>query len=151
MHRKNKKAQIVDGYAILVGFLIISLGGLLYFGFTMISARSAENYFESRLEDIHNSDQLISMLKAEIESETMLDSIIRMHYEGVDEPTVASFDSFFEKLYSTKVCWEIYKGESKWIEKNSCRTDEKIVDSTINIPLQDKEIIKLRLNIKGYT
>ncbi len=59
-------------------------------------------------------------------------------------------DAFFEKIYSSKVCWEMSCDNRKWIEKNKCENKDMLVNSTLILPLPSKETLKVNLQIKGY-
>jgi hypothetical protein len=116
-----------------------------------IHEKRIDDFFEQKISNLDNDEIFVSYLNAEIEpGQTLGDIIILAHLSNEDKKLENKLESFLEKTYSTKVCWRLYKENKEWLRRNKCRKKLDLLDSTIIIPLPNKDMLKTRLHVIGY-
>jgi hypothetical protein len=112
--------------------------------------QSKDEYIFKEVINLNQDEILVSYLKAELSDTMTVADLIRESYLNEDKELIRSeLDVFFEKVYSTKVCWKIFVEDEKFVDMNKCK-DELILDSTVEFPFSESEIFKVKLQITGY-
>jgi hypothetical protein len=148
----DKKGVIWDTFADwFLGGIILLTGMLFYF---YISGMQTDRLEVTILQKsaMLNQETIIPYLKTEVvPGKTLADIIMLSYLNNEKEKTSDYIDEFLEKIYSSKVCWKLILNEKDWIEKNKCTTNKVLLDSSIDMPLLTNEILKVKLEILGYS
>lgn len=150
--KMNKKAIIWETFAdVFLAGIVLFLAIFLSTLITNQTNKNIEDNIENKVFDMQSDEFFISYLNAEINNITFIDYITYYYIkqENLDVFT-ENVDSFFEEVYSTKVCWSLLINNNEFAKMNKCKKKEHLLDSTILVPLPDTYTMNLTLNITGY-
>jgi hypothetical protein len=147
----NKKGVIWEEMADLL------LGGMLLFvtfsGYLLIQGLNQErvdSFIQEKVSYINQGEILSSFLGANINETMTFQDMLTSAYINKDKVDEEKLDLFFENIYSSKVCWKLFKEGHEWAKKNKCKNEEDILNANISMPLPTKEVINIKLLIEGY-
>ncbi|MEK6916114.1 MAG: hypothetical protein AABW92_00055 [Nanoarchaeota archaeon] len=147
----NKKGVIWEDLSdLMLGGSLIILAVVTFIIFTSLHDITLQKRIENKADVLNNDDVFVSMLNTELENTTLTDIIISAHISQKPEELEEKLGGFLANIYQDDVCWVLYIEDEKFIDKNKCNEEKGLLDSTVQLPLPDKTLISVRLNIKGY-
>jgi hypothetical protein len=146
----NKKGVVWETLAdvFLAGFILF-IGTSVFFFLNGMHQENVNLYFNRKITALNTEDLLPMYLHAEADVGNLGDEITKAYF-GETDNLETDLDALLEKVYSSKVCWELHKDNKVWIKKNNCKKEEELLSSSTYLPLPDKEVIKVSLYVKGY-
>jgi len=147
----NKKGVMWEELAdTFLGGSILFIAIVSFLLVTGLHENRIDAFFEQKISNLDNDEIFVSYLNAKLDNNIGLGDQIIISYINDDDELKEHLDMFLEKVYSSKVCWKLYRENEKWMEKNECRREETILNSTVFMPLPNEEILKIGLHVRGY-
>lgn len=146
----NKKGVVWETLAdvFLAGFILF-IGISIFFFISGMHQEEVNTYFNQKITSLNTQDILPMYMHAETNGKSISNEMTEAYF-GETNKLETDLDLLLEKVYSSKVCWELHKDEKLWIKKNACKREEELLSSSTYLPLPNEEVIKVSLYVRGY-
>lgn len=145
----KKKAQVISLYDILA---ILILVVMMIFWMMVLKPPIKQNSIEIR-EKIHfldDDDNLMTFLKTPVEDYTLFELIIDEKEKNDNEQIINELNYLTSQVFGP-VCWELIINDESYA-KTKCNKllNEELMRSSILLPYNQDEVIKIELIVPGY-
>jgi hypothetical protein len=150
MRKPDKRGVVWETLAdvFLAGFILF-IGTSLYFFLSGVQQDNTNSKFSQKITELNTKDIMQMYMKADANGRKIGDSVTEAYF-GDSKNLEKDLDLVLMQVYSSKVCWILYKDNKEWIKKNTCKSEEPLLNSSTYMPLPDGTSSDIRLYVKGY-
>jgi hypothetical protein len=150
MLKLDKKGVVWETLAdVFLAGIILFIGTSLYFYLSGLQQENVNVAFSKKITELNTQDIVQMYMKADVDGRKICDSVTEAYF-GDSKNLAKDLDSVLNQVYSSKVCWVLYKDNKEWIKKNICKNEAPLLNSSTVMPIPDRTSIDVRLFVKGY-